>query len=455
MSYTPIAQLISTRSGSARPHHFASVARILNKMPRFVALRDAGLSQRRHRSVLLKAAEARLRPRVFGAVVALVATALIAWHGAAARGVKPTPFARDAESIVATVDWSTDACPRAYVYALPRRLADWAPGDAIKSDGVDANANLLEVLVQALQTRCATTRVEDAELFLIPLLPRAKHWAAWMHKCDKLARLGARDWRRMLPHLNEMTARRHVFVFPRVAYAPRCTGWWAAPLALPEFNGVARVSVGGYEEFAGAFQRTKTKRLSRKQRAHPETLVPRLVSVPYASMGHGDPPPGDAARHSLWAYAATPHGSAAAKNLRLALQRACAASQACTDGRRGDALRHQRNATFCVEPPGLTPGRASIVTALLAGCIPVLLAPEQDRLWPLHWGGWRASSRVMLDAARATAEPAYVEAALRAIPASDVAAMRATIHARAGAFRYSDGRGDAVRVLLRGILSAA
>ena len=85
----------------------------------------------------------------------------------------------------------------------------------------------------------------------------------------------------------------------------------------------------------------------------------------------------------------------------------------------------------------------------------MLLAPEQDRLWPLHWGGWRASSRVMLDAARATAEPAYVEAALRAIPASDVAAMRATIHARAGAFRYSDGRGDAVRVLLRGILSAA
>ena len=60
-----------------------------------------------------------------------------------------------------------------------------------------------------------------------------------------------------------------------------------------------------------------------------------------------------------------------------------------------------------------------------------------------------------LDAARATAEPAYVEAALRAIPASDVAAMRATIHARAGAFRYSDGRGDAVRVPLRGILSAA
>jgi hypothetical protein len=56
---------------------------------------------------------------------------------------------------------------------------------------------------------------------------------------------------------------------------------------------------------------------------------------------------------------------------------------------------------------GLTPGRASIVTALLAGCIPVLFVPEQDRLWPLHWGGWREASRVMLDMHRATADPSY------------------------------------------------
>ena len=97
------------------------------------------------------------------------------------------------------------------------------------------------------------------------------------------------------------------------------------------------------------------------------------------------------------------------------------------------------------------------MTALLAGCIPVLFAPEQDRLWPLHWGGWRDASRVMLDMPRATAEPSYVGDALRAIPASAVDAMRATIHKRAGAFRYSaeDVRGDAVHVLLRGVAAAA
>ena len=455
-------------------------------MPRFVQLRtNEALSNRRHKSVLLKAAEQRLRPRLIAAAVAVLACASLAWWHAQA-APRPAPFARDAERIVADVDWSEDACPRTYVYALPRTLSDWAPGDASPDDGVDANANLLEVLVAALQARCSTKSPADAELFLIPVLPRAKHWSDWMRRCDKLAKLGARDWRRALPHLNMETARRHVFVFPRVAYAPRCAGWWAAPLVVPEFAEVVRVSVGGvhtastrrldgvtgtpsprpthrgtrvaragYEEFAGAFQRAKTKRLSARQRAHPEALVPRLVSAPYAAR-HVQPP-GAAARRYLWAYAATPHGSENAKNLRLALQRACAASNDCADGRRGDAARHQRNATFCVEPPGLTPGRASIVTALLAGCIPVLFAPEQDRLWPLHWGGWRDASRVMLDMRRATAEPSYVGDALRAIPASAVDAMRATIHKRAGAFRYSleDVRGDAVHVLLRGVAAAA
>ena len=89
--------------------------------------------------------------------------------------------------------------------------------------------------------------------------------------------------------------------------------------------------------------------------------------------------------------------------------------------------------------------------------VPGLFAPEQDRLWPLHWGGWRDASRVMRDMRRATAEPSYVGDALRAIPASAVDALRATIHKRAGAFRYSleDVRGDAVHVLLRGIAAAA
>ena len=91
---------------------------------------------------------------------------------------------------------------------------------------------------------------------------------------------------------------------------------------------------------------------------------------------------------------------------------------------------------------------------------------EDEKNWDFSWvekdwmaevRGWRDASRVMLDMRRATAEPSYVGDALRAIPASAVDAMRATIHKRAGAFRYSleDVRGDAVHVLLRGIAAAA
>ena len=164
-------------------------------MPRFVQLRtNEALSNRRHKSVLLKAAEQRLRPRLIAAAVAVLACASLAWwHQSSAP--RPAPFARDAERIVADVDWSEDSCPRTYVYALPRTLSDWAPGDASPDDGVDANANLLEVLVEALQKRCSTKSPADAELFLIPVLPRAKHWSDWMRRCDKLAKLGARDWR--------------------------------------------------------------------------------------------------------------------------------------------------------------------------------------------------------------------------------------------------------------------
>ena len=52
---------------------------------------------------------------------------------------------------------------------------------------------------------------------------------------------------------------------------------------------------------------------------------------------------------------------------------------------------------------------------------------------------------------------AAADAPLSEPPAAAVDAMRATIHKRAGAFRYSaeDVRGDAVHVLLRGVAAAA
>ena len=102
-------------------------------------------------------------------------------------------------------------------------------------------------------------------------------------------------------------------------------------------------------------------------------------------------------------------------------------------------------------------GRPKPVVDFHTGCVPVLFAPEQDLLWPLHWGPFRTNSRLLLDADRAAKDPTYLEAALRAVPDADVRAMRAAIAESAVALQYGldDVPGDALHVLLRGIRDAA
>ena len=468
-------------------------------MARFAALRDGGLSARRRRGVAVRTLEQQgvgslLRLLAVGVAVAVACAGAAYRLGGRLRAVAEleTFFASDADAAAFAAAAAAAACPRTYVYRLPPRLVDWAPpatpgtrvapGVYVSADAVGENANLLEVVLDRLSrpaSPCVATNPEDAELFLVPILPKSKHWSDWVDACGRVKLEKAAAWRKLLPYLDDGNARRHFFVFPRVAYIPKCAGWWATPLGFEPFTQFARVAVGGYEEFAGDYQRGKTlEGLDARQRRRPQDLVPRLVSAPYVAAVRwsareaGPPPWADArARPRLFAYSATPHGSANAVALRRALGDACAragpavcdagerapADAEPTDASRARAALAKRNATFCVEPPGLTPGRASIVTALLLGCVPVLFAPEQDRLWPLHWGPFREGSRVMLDAARARADPTYVEAALRAIPPADVAAMRWVIADRAVALQYGldDVPGDALHVLLRGIRHAA
>merc|ERR1719160_104521 len=60
-------------------------------------------------------------------------------------------------------------------------------------------------------------------------------------------------------------------------------------------------------------------------------------------------------------------------------------------------LYSKRDSVFCLEPPGTTLGRKSIIDSLLMGCVPVLFDRRQDKLYPWHWGSWRESSRVMMN----------------------------------------------------------
>ena len=57
------------------------------------------------------------------------------------------------------------------------------------------------------------------------------------------------------------------------------------------------------------------------------------------------------------------------------------------------------NATFCLQPPGDSPSRKSIVDSIVLGCIPVLFAHFQPMLWPWHIGDWRDVSVTLDDGA--------------------------------------------------------
>mmetsp|Transcript_8889 Transcript_8889/g.13656 ORF Transcript_8889/g.13656 Transcript_8889/m.13656 type:complete len:492 (-) Transcript_8889:1294-2769(-) len=395
------------------------------------------------------------------------------------------------------------ACPKVFVYKLSSSLTDfWTNGVNRSSQNhneqifvpetaLDENGNLLEVILDRLSRskRCSTLDPSEASLFLVPILPKSKHWSAWSQKCREIfdGVGGIRSLR--LSHLTQANARRHFFIFPRVGYMPKCAGWWATPIADERLIQFARIAVGGYEEFSGDFQRAKTlAKLSAKQRKRPQMLVPRLISAPYVAnvrfIGSSNflfSPSLSLKKTYLYHYAGTPHGSPKATRLRALLQKICYSEPkfcASSSGQRHppdardaengewshtarlDSTLSMRNATFCLEPPGLTPGRSSIVTALLLGCIPVFFAKEQDSLWPLHLGSWLDNARLFIHAdhlLNAQNPTLFLRKALLSVPPARIAAMQKAIHAHAYRLQYSmnDMPGDALEVLLRGIHAAS
>eukprot|EP00966_Prymnesium_polylepis_P299189 6913098-Prymnesium_polylepis.1 len=90
-----------------------------------------------------------------------------------------------------------------------------------------------------------------------------------------------------------------------------------------------------------------------------------------------------------------------------------------------------------MQPTGDAVSRKGVIDALLLGCIPVLFHPGQAAQWPSHWGSWQPHASILLNGSaveRGTLDPV---AALAAVPPERVAAMQATIAARAHTMQYS------------------
>merc|ERR1719454_2013578 len=70
---------------------------------------------------------------------------------------------------------------------------------------------------------------KDADVFLIPLLPRPKETLEWRHSCDELKNV---DIEEHLPHLTEENARRHFLLTGKGHVVLRRCDYWYRPRGL-------------------------------------------------------------------------------------------------------------------------------------------------------------------------------------------------------------------------------
>ena len=110
------------------------------------------------------------------------------------------------------------------------------------------------------------------------------------------------------------------------------------------------------------------------------------------------------------------------------------------------------NATFCMQPMGDSPTRKSTADSLLLGCIPILSSSLQTKVWTWHVGwGWANFSLMH------TAEHGLIERLL-ALPADEVARLRHGVALAAASMAYgpvnATSVGDAVDTVLGGVLRA-
>jgi len=126
-------------------------------------------------------------------------------------------------------------------------------------------------------------------------------------------------------------------------------------------------------------------------------------------------------------------------------------------------MKSKRRSTFCLEPPGTTFARQSLVQSILSGCIPVIFDKQQDNLFPWHWGPWRKGSRVLLEVPKAcfASEEALQDcdiiSQLRTLSDKRILGMQKKIARSAHALQYAlgDFEGDALDIIFQEVRKIA
>ncbi len=280
------------------------------------------------------------------------------------------------------------------------------------------------------------------------------------------------DWARIAPHLNAKTAGRHLLVptayfdfFGFCAHADK--GW---ELALDRNQTLSRIRGRIVQVANGPLTRARIGIAGAHGRGKAFD-APLVSSVHLTSAADADASFGSAmpwaetrTRPYLVSYGGSTEGSRDASRLRKLLVEQCSAAgddichlltHQIFQKMLPQALNAKRDSVFCLEPPWIGSHRKSQVDSLTLGCIPVMFEPIQDKfLWSLHWGPFREDSRVLLNIRDVLSGKIDVITTLRAIPQARVREMQAAIakHAHRMHYGYDDTPGDALEILLNGII---
>lgn len=371
-----------------------------------------------------------------------------------------------------------EACPSTFVYNLegdlgkssaPSGTLEGVFGEELRVAGWAGGAystqedTLLEIMLYRLRLgkRCPQVSHPDlADLFLVPILPSANA-ETWEKHCTELVES---DWKAMLPFLEERTAAKHILIMPEPdvdGHTPCGRFWHYLPF---ELRGTTIL----------------TADIPADQRLL-EVLPPTIKIVPRPTSVHWSSVFVSAQQNAPWADWQKPrpifasffggvHGLDKFKMLRTHLRDTCDKDSKCemivkSDGHATQELREdlvhilksKRRSTFCMEPPGTTVARQSLVQSILSGCIPVIFDKQQDNLFPWHWGPWRKGSRVLLEVPRACFgsseihEECDILSQLHTLSEKRIQAMRKKIAKSAHSLQYAlgDYEGDALDVILQ------
>ena len=389
--------------------------------------------------------------------------------------------------------------PRVFVYNstnLERFLAaqsdadakEWAFGRALgegfRSTDTWALAAMLIYRLTWQRPAWRTTNAEEADLFVIPLLPRSPRYGTATEygsdfrfevepMCDHLF---GDDLARSYAHLDAESASRHVVVAlgwtPILSFcAIHPSGRYGSKRPVSQ-RLLRRMRWLMHEEFE-----TPEASVSSYHSAVPVLRGAQMVNAPFPSAIHSTAALQrglSSPRRFLLAFAGSLNGSPQSRALRKAIDASCrrvgepacrvhgfAAGTELGSSAIVDAYRLKRAATFCAEPGGHNVIRKGVVDALLNGCIPItfLEAHQLRKLWPHHLFGWRDDAILNLrPSALRNASGALdfdLPALVRAIPQARVAAIQRAIGAHAQRLAYLAERKyhgeDALAVLLKGL----